>query len=93
MTIRVHISSYLQGFIGGSDAVEVNGRTVGECLNDLVKQFPSLENVIFCESRILDDYIGVCINGNVMTAWEKPLNRPVLDSDEFSIIFLGIAGG
>ena len=90
---RVHISSYFQRFISGPDAIEVNGRTVGECLDDLVKQFPSLEKVLFYEPGVLDDYIGVCINGKVVAAWEKPLSSPVLHGDEFSIIFLGIAGG
>jgi len=49
--------------------------------------------VLFYEPGVLDDYIGVCINGKVVAAWEKPLSSSVLHGDEFSIIFLGIAGG
>lgn len=93
MGIRVNIRSYFQRFTSGLDTVEVNGRTVGECLDDLVKQFPSLEKVLFYERGELDDYIGVCINREFVSAWEEPLSRPVLDGDELSIILVGIAGG
>lgn len=72
---------------------EVNGTTVGECIDDLVKQFPSLDTVLFYERGELNDYIGVCINRELVTAWEKPLGRRVLDGDELSIILFGIAGG
>jgi len=66
---------------------------VGECLDDLVRQFPSLEKVLFYERRDLNDYIGVCINRELLTVWEEPLTKSVLDGEELSIILVGIAGG
>lgn len=93
MGIRVNFPSYFQRFTSGLDAAEVNGRTVDECLGDLVKQFPSLGKVLFCERGELDDYVGVCINREFISAWEKPLSKPVRDGDELMIILIGVGGG
>ena len=42
MGIKIELS-YLQPFINGAKAVEVNGSTVGECLEHLVDKFPKLK--------------------------------------------------
>ncbi len=93
MSIRVIIPGYFQRFTDGRDTTEVNGTTVGECLQDLVKQFPRLENVLFYEDGELNDHIWVSINREVVSYWEKPLSRSVLDGDELLIMLFGIAGG
>ena len=93
MSVRVKIPSYFQRFTGGLDVAEVNGSTVGECLNNLVKQFPSLQQVLFYENGDFEDNMGVCINQELVTAWEEPLSRSVLDGDELYVILVGIGGG
>ena len=41
----------------------------------------------------LNDYIFVCVNREVVSGWESPLSRSVLDGDELVIMLFGIAGG
>ena len=43
MSVEIYIPQFLQHLANGVEVVDVNGRTVGEYLNNLVKQFPQLE--------------------------------------------------
>lgn len=92
MSIRVNISSYFQRYANGVEVAEVNGTTVGECLQDLVKQFPDLENEVFTEHGGLYDCIAVGVNRELSTAWEELLRRPVVDGDELSLLIY-VSGG
>jgi len=43
MSVKVNIFyPHLQQFTNNQDVVEVNGSTVGDCLDDMVRQYPSL---------------------------------------------------
>ena len=93
MAIKVNISLYLQRFTNGQDVVEVNGRTVGECLHQLVKVYLGLEKELFNQYGELDDYVGVYVNREMVCSWEKPLTILVHDGDELSIIPMNVGGG
>ncbi len=93
MSIKINIPAYFQRYTNGVEVAEVNGTTVGECLGDLVKQFPSLGTMLFYEPGDLDDCIAVGINGELFTAWEEPLKRLVVDGDELSLLIFGVGGG
>jgi len=44
MTIKVNILyPSLRQFTGNQEVVKANGKTIGECLGHLVKQFPGIE--------------------------------------------------
>ncbi len=42
MSIKIDISYPLQHLANDTEVAEVNGSTVGECLEHLVKQFPGI---------------------------------------------------
>ncbi len=63
MSIKIDIPSYLQPFAKNTDVVEVNGGTVGRCLDHLVKQFPDIEKMLFAKNGKLFDYVGIYVNG------------------------------
>ncbi len=50
MSINLFLPANLSKLAKGKDWFEVNGKTVGECLTQLVKLAPTLKNVLFCES-------------------------------------------
>ena len=43
MAVNVHVHTTHRQFTNGLEVVGVEGHTVGECLNHLVKQFPAME--------------------------------------------------
>ena len=90
MSIRVNIHPSLQYLANDLAVVEVDGNTVGQCLDDLVKQFPSLHRQLFDDKGELLNYVEIYIN--MESAFPLELTKPVKDGDEVSIILM-IAGG
>jgi molybdopterin converting factor small subunit len=70
--------------------VEVSGSTVGECLNQVVKQFPGMKKQIFTKTGNLFNNIIISVNGE--SAYPEQLVKPVKDGDELNIVFM-ISGG
>ena len=50
MVIKLFLPTNLSKLAKGKDWFEVNGKTVGECLNQLVNLAPTLKDALFCES-------------------------------------------
>ncbi|MFC2004045.1 MoaD/ThiS family protein [Chloroflexota bacterium] len=90
MSIKIQIPSYLQPFINNTEAIEVNGSTVGECLNHLVEQFPDINDKLFDKSGKLYSYVAIYINGE--DAYPEELARSVKDRAELQIFYI-IDGG
>ena len=96
--IRVQIPlSYEQAFSDDTDfvqltqdVVEVRGTTVGECLNQVVKQFPNMKKQLFTPTGQLFDNILISVNG--ASVYPEQLAKPVKDGDELKIVFM-ISGG
>jgi len=80
----------LQQFINKQDLIQVDGSTVGECLDNLIKQFPGAEKWIFDEKGRLLEHVFVFINAE--SAQKTDLSEPVKDGDEL-IIAVMILGG
>jgi len=69
---------------------EVKGTTVGECLNDLARQFPIVKKWLFDEKGQLYEHVNVMVNGEEI--FPIILESLVSPGDEISIIVF-IAGG
>ena len=70
--------------------VEVNGKTVGDCLNNLIGQFPGFQEVLFAKSGKLQNWIEIYVN--MESAYPEELAKPVKDGDEIHITIM-LAGG
>ncbi len=90
MSIKIDIPSYMQSFTNNMEVVEVNGSTVGECLNHLVKQFPGIKGQLLSKDDNLFENIIISINGE--SAYPEQLAKPVKDGDELNILLI-IGGG
>ena len=80
----------LQQLTHNLELIGVNGHTVGECLNHLVKQFPGLEKGLFDRYGQLLNYVCFFVNGK--GAYPTNPARPLKDGDELTISVL-LAGG
>ena len=86
MSMKFKLDPVLSHYINNQQTVEVNGNTVGECLDNLANQYPELKTVMYTEDGELASFIAVYINGN--DAYPDGLSKPVKDDDELSIRFL-----
>lgn len=90
MSVDVKISSILTRYTNKQQTAKVNGSTVGECLENLVEQFPELRRVLFNKDGRLQHYIDVYINGE--SVYPEELAKPVKDGDNLHLLMV-IAGG
>ena len=90
MGIKVHIHKTHRQFTDGLDVVEVEGNTVGNCLEHLVKQFPGIEKELFDKKRNLRNVVEVYLN--LESAYPDELARPIKDGDEIHLTLI-LAGG
>jgi molybdopterin converting factor small subunit len=86
----VHLYTSLRQFTDGHNQVLVRGGTVGECLNDLVRQYPDIEPVLFDKNGHLHSIVFVSVNMSSVNP--EKLDREINEKDELFIILI-IAGG
>lgn len=90
MSTQVHLYTNLQQYTQGHNQVSVHGTTVGECLNDLVRQYPDIGPVLFDKNGQLHSIVFVSVNMNSLNP--EKLDRKIKENDELYIILI-IAGG
>ena len=90
MPVTVHIHKTHRQFTNGLAAVAVEGRTVGECLRQLSKQFPEMEKALFAKKDKLQNNVEIFIND--ATAYPNELIKSVKDGDEIHLVVM-LAGG
>ncbi len=89
-SVKINIPSYMQSLTNKMEVVEVNGSTVGKCLNHLVKQFPGIKGQLFSKHGDLFENIIISVNGE--SAYPEQLVKPVKEGDELNILLI-IGGG
>ena len=89
MSIKMHISPLFSQYTRNQHTAEVDGDTVGQCLNHLIRQFPDMKKALFNDNELLP-YIEIYINGE--SAYPEELVRPVKPGDELYLLFT-IDGG
>jgi len=90
MSISIKIHTIFSQYTNDQSIVKVNGTTVGECLDDLVKQFPDIEKELFDKKGRLFHYVSIWVNGE--DAYPQELAKSVKDGDELHLLPL-FAGG
>ena len=90
MPVKVHIHATHRRFTNGQEVVAVEGKTVGECLNHLIQQFPGMEKAIFARKDRLHNIVEVYLNH--VSAHPNELVKSVRDGDEIHLIIM-LAGG
>lgn len=90
MPAHIHIHKTHRQFTNGLELVTVEGSTVGECLNQLIRQFPGMGKALFSKKDKLQSNVEVFIND--ATAYPNELVKPVKDGDEIHLVVM-LAGG
>jgi len=89
--VKVGIHPFLQEFTNGQDTVEVKGKNVRECLENVDRLFPGFSETVMSPNRKLFKHIEIYVNGKDASPGE--LTKSVTDGDEISIIFHMGCGG
>jgi len=90
MSIKMTMPVFLQAITNDKETLEVNGRTVAECIDAVVKTYPGLRKMLIDDKGRLHNYVGIYINGE--DAYPDELKKPVKDGDEIHVLYT-LAGG
>lgn len=90
MSVNIHIHTTHRQLTNGLKVVAVEGRTVGECLNHLIHQFPGMEKALFTKKDKLLNNVEILLNH--ISAYPNELVKPVKDGDEIHLVVM-LAGG
>ncbi|MFH0997462.1 MAG: MoaD/ThiS family protein [Pseudomonadota bacterium] len=90
MSIQVNLHKTHRQHTGGLETVEVEGRTVGNCLHALVNRYPGMGAVLFHSGGKLHHLIEIYLN--MESAYPDELKKPVQDGDEIHITVM-LSGG
>ena len=90
MAVKVKLCLFLVELTKCSPENEVEGRTVGECIENLIREFPKLKGEIIDPEGNLLYYLNIYVNG--ASTHPETLVWPVRDGDEIQIV-LPLSGG
>jgi molybdopterin converting factor small subunit len=88
MSIKLHLPSRFYYLWEGKEVLDVTGKTVAECLDDLIRLIPLMKKALSYGSGVLDPEIKVLVNHEGLGA--EGLARKVNDGDEIHFV-LGTA--
>ena len=77
-------------YTGDTQTAEVEGSTVGQCLDHLIKQFPGIEEALFDKDGELKYWLNIYVNRE--SCYLEELAKPVKDGDELDIIPVIVGG-
>ena len=84
MSIKLHLPSRFYYLWEGKEALDVTGKTVTECLDDLVRIIPLMQKALSYESGALDPHIKVLVNQ--VDVGGEGLSKEVADDDEIHFV-------
>ena len=90
MSVKVNIHRTHRIYTNGLETVEVKGKTVGDCLDQLIEQYPGMREGLFDKKGRLLNVVEVYVNNE--SAYPEELEKPVKDGDEIHLILM-LAGG
>ncbi|MBI2822788.1 MAG: MoaD family protein, partial [Acidobacteria bacterium] len=91
MSKTVLIPTPLRQYTGKRDSLHVEGKTIGELLNNLASQYGDLKKHLFNDDGKLRNFVNIYLNDEDIRYLEKE-NTPVNEGDVVSIV-PSIAGG
>ncbi len=90
MSIQIRLHPLFQQFTDGQDVVITKGRTVGECLQYLINQFPRVKQRLYDKNGKLANFVEIYVNAE--SSYPEELAKAVKDGDEITIVAI-ISGG
>ena len=91
MAVTVRLPTIMRTHAGGQSEVSAQGDTIGQVVDDLVKQFPGTAAHLKAADGGLHKFVNVYLNDEDVRYLGK-LETPVKDGDQVSIL-PAVAGG
>ena len=90
MSVEIIIPQFLQHLMDNVNTINVDGETVGECLEELVRRFPRLEEILYDVEGNLPHLLNVYVNKE--SAFPEEMARSVREGDTIHIAYTLVGG-
>jgi molybdopterin converting factor small subunit len=90
MAVEINIPPVMQALVNGISRINVNGATIGECLKEMLQNYPALKPKLNDKDGHLPKGINIFLNG--VNAYPNPLSKPVHDGDKIHISYVVLGG-
>ena len=90
MSITLHLHKTHRQYTNGIETLDLDGSTIGDCLNKLIDRFPGMQEALFDGKGKLNNQIEIYLN--MESAYPDELRKTVKDGDDVYITVM-LAGG
>jgi molybdopterin converting factor small subunit len=90
MSVRICMQYFLPHLTNDQEIVEVEGKTIRECLEDFCRRYPKARRWIFREDGEMANFTDVFVN--LKSTFPGELDQPVQDGDELFLMLM-LSGG
>ncbi len=90
MSVKVNVYYFLPHLTNDREEIEVNGSTIGECLEQLVSQFPKAREWLFGKNGKVSNFLDIYVNLEMVNP--DDLDLRVDDGDVIHIVMM-LTGG
>ena len=90
MSVKANVYYFLPHLYNDRDEVEVNGNTVGQCLEHLATLFPKARRWMFGKDGRVSNFVDVYVNFKMIDP--ENLDKPVADGDTIHLVMM-LTGG
>ena len=91
MAVTVRLPTVMRSHAGGQTEVKAEGSTIGEVVDDLIRQFPGIAANLRSPDGGIHRFVNVYVNDDDIR-YKGGLEAPVNDGDQVSIL-PAVAGG
>jgi sulfur-carrier protein len=91
MSITIIVPGSLKDLLNGSDQTTCEGKTIGECIDDLDSKFPGFRSKVVNEKGEINSSLMIFLDGQNLRSLDG-LATSVKDGDEVSIIPFAAGG-
>ena len=88
MSVKIEIPYYLQLYVNNQESLEVKGKTIKECLDDAVRQYPAMKEQLFDSAG----EIGVILLHQGEPVMDGALKNRVKDGDVIGVYPIIVGG-
>lgn len=90
MSATIELSSIFSRYTGNNLSIPVEGKTLQECINELVEKYPDMKRLILDkEGKLMHSY-DIYVNGE--SSYPLEMSKEVKDGDKINLVFI-IHGG
>ena len=90
MSATIELSSIFSYYTDNNLSIPVAGKTLGECIEELVEKYPEMKKLIFDREGKLTRSYDIYVNGE--SSYPLEMTKTIKDGDKINLVFVVFGG-